>query len=60
MIDKRGRALHAIVAILIELEEESFADPLCEAMERFDAHMNRLNATEGYIYDKHGRVLMEA
>ena len=60
MIDKRGRALHAIVVILIELEDESFSDPLSEAMERFDIYMNRLNATEGYMYDKHGRVLMEA
>ena len=58
MIDKRGKALHAIIAILIELEEETFSDPLSEAMENFDSYMNRLNATEGYLYDRYGNVLM--
>jgi len=59
MIDERGRALHAIIAILIELEEERFSDPLSEAMKQFDTYMNKLNGTEGVLYDKHGEVLME-
>ena len=59
MIDKRGRALHAIIVILIELEEEGFSDPLSEAIERFDLYMNRLNETEGTLYDKEGKVLMK-
>ena len=60
MIDKKGRSLHAIIAILIELEEERFSDSLSEATENFDTYMNRINKTEGYLYDKDGNVLMEA
>ena len=59
MIDKRGKALHAIINILMELEGEELSDALSEAMENFDRYMNRLNATEGYIYDKYGEVLMK-
>jgi len=60
MIDTRGRTLHAIIAILIEIEEERFSDPLSEAMENFDTYMNRINQTEGFLYDKDGNVLVEA
>jgi alanyl-tRNA synthetase len=59
MIDARGKALHANIAVLIELEEERFSDPLSEAMDLFNSYMNRLNGTKGVIYDKHGEVLME-
>ena len=59
MIDARGKALYALVTIQIELEEERFSDPLSEAMERFDMHMNMINNTTGWLYDKHGEVLME-
>ena len=59
MIDKRGKALHTIINILIELEGEELSDALSEAMENFDRYMNRLNETEGYIYDKYGEVLMK-
>lgn len=59
MIDSRGRALHALIAILIELEEECISDPLSEAMDRFDKYMNHLNNTEGIIYNKNGEVMMK-
>jgi hypothetical protein len=59
MIDKRGKALYAIITFLIELEEERFSDPLSEAMDKFNNYMSRLNGTEGILYNKHGDVLME-